>query len=103
MQTCVKCGEKVRNKDAITWEEGPVHTYICPECYAEENDYCEDQNGDENKPHWMIVEYESATCSECGGMQYMGWDSTKEAKEKIKTLHETYKYCPFCGVKMSRK
>ena len=48
----------------------------------------------------MSIEYEYATCSECGFMEYTGRDSTDEAKEKIKTFHETHRYCPGCGSKM---
>ena len=50
--------------------------------------------------HWYVLEYEYATCSNCGFMEYADWNSTKEAKEKIKTFHETYRYCPGCGRKM---
>lgn len=50
--------------------------------------------------HWKSIEHEYATCSECGFMEYTNWDSANEAKEKIKTFHETYKYCPGCGRKM---
>ena len=44
--------------------------------------------------HWYVLEYEYATCSNCGFMEYADWNSTNEAKEKIKTFHETYRYCP---------
>jgi hypothetical protein len=46
-------------------------------------------------------EYEFAYCSVCGRMQYAGWDSHKEAKEKIENFHEEYKFCPGCGAKMT--
>ena len=46
-------------------------------------------------------EYEFAYCSVCGRMQYAGWDSHKEAKEKIEGFHEEYKFCPSCGAKMT--
>ena len=61
-------------------------------------------NGNNYTPiaHWKSIEYEYATCSECGFMEYTGWDCTSEAKEKIKTFHETYKYCPGCGRKMGQ-
>ena len=50
--------------------------------------------------HWISIEHEYATCSECGFNEYTGWDSTDEANEKIKTFHETYRYCPGCDRKM---
>ena len=50
--------------------------------------------------HWESIEYEYATCSECGFNEHTDWDSTSEAKEKIKDFHETYRYCPGCGRKM---
>ena len=50
--------------------------------------------------HWKSIEYEYATCSNCGFNEYTDWDSSNEAKEKIKTFHEKYKYCPGCGRKM---
>lgn len=50
--------------------------------------------------YWKSLEYEYATCSNCGFMEYTDWDCTDEAKEKIKTFHETYRYCPGCGRKM---
>ena len=45
-------------------------------------------------------EYEFAVCSECGRMQWAGWDSHAEAKEKIGDFYKEYAYCPGCGVKM---
>ena len=50
--------------------------------------------------YWKSFEYEYATCSNCGFNEYTDWDCTNEAKEKIKTFHETYRYCPGCGRKM---
>lgn len=50
--------------------------------------------------YWKSIEYEYATCSNCGFNEYTDWDCTDEAKEKIKTFHETYRYCPGCGRKM---
>lgn len=55
---------------------------------------------DNNSAYWKTIEYEYATCSECGFMEYTDWDSTNEAKEKIKTFHFIYRYCPGCGRKM---
>ena len=37
--------------------------------------------------YWKSIEYEYATCSECGFNEYTDWDCTNEAKEKIKTFH----------------
>ena len=50
MKTCVKCGEKIRNSEAIAWDWclGAGQRYICPECYAEENDYYEEDEEQEN-------------------------------------------------------
>lgn len=56
--------------------------------------------GPRRKGHWYVTEYESATCSECGWMEFMSWDSTSEAREKVKTVHEEYKFCPHCGAEM---
>ena len=53
-----------------------------------------------HKGHWYITEYEFATCSECGWMEFMSWNSTSEASEKVKTVHEEYKFCPHCGAEM---
>ena len=50
-------------------------------------------NGPEN-------EYEFAYCSECDHMQWAGWDSHAEAKEKIGDFYKEYRYCPHCGAKM---
>ena len=51
--------------------------------------------------HWVIIEYEDFTCSECGKSYYNGCESTKEAKECLR-LHKgrVYEYCPFCGARM---
>ena len=43
---CEKCGEPVPESEACQWEEYP-RTYLCPECYAEENNY-EVEEDDEN-------------------------------------------------------
>ena len=50
--------------------------------------------------HWWVREHEFATCSNCGFDVFTDWDTTPIAKEKIKTFHETYRYCPGCGRKM---
>ena len=50
--------------------------------------------------HWFTVEHEYASCSECGGDIFTDWPTTKEAKEKVRTFHEKYRYCPFCGARM---
>ena len=34
--------------------------------------------------HWKSIEYEYATCSNCGFNEYTDWDCTNEAEEKIK-------------------
>lgn len=46
-------------------------------------------------------EYEYAYCSECGRMQWAGWDTHRQAKEEIGKFYESYKYCPGCGAKMT--
>lgn len=45
-------------------------------------------------------EYEYAYCSECGRMQWAGWDTHKQAEENIKSFACDYKYCPGCGAEM---
>lgn len=45
--------------------------------------------------------YEFAGCSNCGHLQYAGWDSRAEQAEKIGDFHELYKFCPNCGAQMS--
>lgn len=46
-------------------------------------------------------EYEFAYCSECGHMQYAGWETHGQAKEEIGKFYESYRYCPGCGAKMT--
>ena len=44
---CSKCGTHIRNSsNAHLWEEGPVSTYLCHECYQEENDYYEEPDNE---------------------------------------------------------
>ena len=45
-------------------------------------------------------EYEYAYCSECGRMQWAGWDTHKQAKENIESFARDYKFCPGCGTEM---
>lgn len=45
-------------------------------------------------------EYEFACCSECGHMQWAGWDSHSHACEEISDFHKKYKFCPNCGASM---
>lgn len=45
-------------------------------------------------------EYEYAYCSECGRMQWAGWDTHKQAEENIESFACDYKYCPGCGAEM---
>ena len=45
-------------------------------------------------------EYDFAYCSACGRMQWVGWNSHKEAEEKVENFAENYRYCPGCGAKM---
>ena len=55
------------------------------------------------KGKWMNgrgYEYEYAYCSECGRMQFAGWDTHKQAEENIESFACDYKYCPCCGAKM---
>ena len=46
--------------------------------------------------YWFKAEYGLARCSACGKSVFVGWNSSK----KIKMMHETYKFCPFCGAEM---
>lgn len=45
-------------------------------------------------------EYEYAYCSECGRMQWAGWDTHKQAEENIESFAANYRYCPGCGTEM---
>ena len=45
-------------------------------------------------------EYEYAYCSECGRMQWTGWDTHKQAEEEIESFASHYRYCPGCGAEM---
>ena len=47
-----------------------------------------------------MYEYEYAYCSECGRMQWAGWDSHKQADEEIESFARDYKFCPGCGAEM---
>lgn len=52
---------------------------------------------------WMNgrkYEYEYAYCSECGRMQWAGWDTHKQAEESIGSFADDYRFCPGCGAKM---
>lgn len=49
--------------------------------------------------HWIIVEYDTLTCSCCGKSYYTGCDSTKEATANLEKGN-VYRYCPYCGAKM---
>lgn len=49
MKTCEKCGERIKDSEAITWEEGPKHTYICPECFSEEENFEDENKQNQNK------------------------------------------------------
>lgn len=48
-------------------------------------------------PHWIMLKYDCAVCSNCGHDHYTGFYTTKEATER---WHELYKYCPMCGTRM---
>ena len=45
-------------------------------------------------------EYEYAYCSECGRMQWAGWDTHKQAEENIESFSDNYRFCPGCGAEM---
>ena len=47
-----------------------------------------------------MYEHEYAYCSECGRMQWAGWDSHKEAENNIESFANDYKFCPGCGAEM---
>lgn len=49
--------------------------------------------------HWVLIEHEFFTCSECGNAYFTGADSTSEAMHKLKT-GDYFAYCPHCGAKM---
>lgn len=57
----------------------------------------------QHKCRWengTTYEYEYAYCSECGHMQWAGWDSHREAEDNIEEFAHNYKFCPSCGAKM---
>lgn len=45
-------------------------------------------------------EYEYAYCSECGRMQWAGWDTHRQAEENIGSFADDYRFCPSCGAEM---
>lgn len=57
----------------------------------------------ESKGRWLNgkdYEYEFAYCSKCGRMQWAGWDTHQQAKEKIGEFYKEFKFCPSCGNEM---
>ena len=57
----------------------------------------------QHKGKWengTMYEYEYAYCSECGRMQWAGWDTHKQAEEEIESFASNYRYCPGCGAEM---
>lgn len=57
----------------------------------------------ESKGRWLNgkdYEYEFAYCSKCGRMQWAGWDTHQQAKEKIGEFYKEFKFCPNCGSEM---
>ena len=57
----------------------------------------------ESKGRWLNgkdYEYEFAYCSKCGRMQWAGWDTHQQAKEKIGEFYKAFKFCPECGSEM---
>lgn len=52
--------------------------------------------------HWIIVEYDTLTCSCCGKSYYTGCDSTKEATANLEKGN-VYRYCPYCGSNMESR
>lgn len=50
--------------------------------------------------HWLILEYEFFTCSECNYDYYNGCSSTRQAKQRL--THGYYpNFCPDCGANMT--
>lgn len=45
-------------------------------------------------------EYEYAYCSNCGRMQWAGWDCHEDARRMVGSFHGEYGYCPGCGARM---
>ena len=57
----------------------------------------------ESKGRWLNgkdYEYAFAYCSKCGHMQWAGWDTHQQAKEKIGEFYKEFKFCPECGSEM---
>ncbi len=50
MVTCCKCGEKIKNEDAIEWDWVNGQRYICPDCKEVEEDFYEEPEEDKNEP-----------------------------------------------------
>lgn len=50
--------------------------------------------------HWYFTDYDYFDCSECGEAYYNGCNSSAEARKRLETGQDVYKYCPWCGAKM---
>lgn len=56
------------------------------------------------KGRWLNgydYEYEFAYCSECGRMQWTGWNTHAEAREMVVDFHKCFRFCPGCGARMT--
>lgn len=49
--------------------------------------------------HWVIIEYDYFTCSECGEYYPSDCDYTQQAKERVAN-GDVPNFCPNCGAKM---
>ena len=77
----------------------------CRDCIHNPNgkNYEHVGNAAASKGKWKngtMYEYEYAYCSECGRMEWAGWDTHEQAKENIESFANDYKFCPGCGAEM---
>lgn len=50
--------------------------------------------------YWSFTEYDYFDCSVCGQSYANNCNSIKEAKYRLKSKYDLYKFCPHCGAKM---
>ena len=94
---------------SLAWENSNIQSN-CADILCAHRDLCEAKTAIDatlsvapHKGKWKNgtrYEYEYAYCSECGRMQWAGWDSHREAEDNIESFANDYKFCPGCGTEM---